>query len=38
LKRTVNGTEYSLAPNDARYVMPIPDDEITRSGIIQNQR
>lgn len=38
LKRIVNGTEYSLPPNDPRYIMPIPDDEISRSKIEQNKR
>lgn len=38
LTRTVNGQTYTLLPNDARYAMPIPDDEIRLSGIPQNQR
>lgn len=38
LKREVNGTEYTLPPNDIRYAFPIPDDEITRSNIQQNPR
>jgi len=38
LTRNLNGTIYSLAPNDPKYVFPIPDDEIRLSGIQQNQR
>lgn len=38
LKRVLNGTVYELLPNDKRYVFPIPNDEVNRSGIIQNER
>jgi hypothetical protein len=38
LTRTANGISYQLSPNDARYVLPIPDDEIRSSGIAQNVR
>lgn len=38
LTRVANGQSYSLPPNDPRYAMPIPDDEIAFSGITQNQR
>lgn len=38
LRRVLGGTEYTLPPNDPRYVMPIPDDEIALSHIQQNQR
>ncbi len=38
LKRELNGQDYILAPNDPRYVFPIPDEEITYSNIIQNPR
>ena len=38
LTRSYNGVTYSLPPNDQRYAMPIPDNEITNSGIQQNQR
>ena len=38
LNRKVKGKSYSLAPNDPRYVFPIPDDEISQSGIKQNIR
>lgn len=32
------GQDYSLAPGDPRYVFPIPAQEITISGIAQNER
>lgn len=38
VKRTINGTSYTLAPNDKLYVLPIPDNEIQLSGIEQNER
>jgi hypothetical protein len=38
LTRIVNGKPLVLAPNDKRYVFPIPDDEIRLSGIEQNPR
>jgi hypothetical protein len=38
LTRVVNGTNYTLPPNDVRWVMPIPSDEISLSGITQNPR
>lgn len=38
LRRTVNGVDYILPPNDPRWVFPIPNDEITLSGISQNVR
>ncbi|SEA52607.1 SusD family protein [Pedobacter hartonius] len=38
LTRSLNGVTYTLAPNDLRYVFPIPDDEIALSGIQQNPR
>lgn len=38
LSRTVNGATYTLPPNDARWVMPIPADEIALSNILQNPR
>lgn len=38
LKRTVNGVDYKLPPNDPRWVFPIPNDEIILSGIPQNVR
>jgi hypothetical protein len=38
LKRTANGISYQLPPNDPRYILPIPDDEIRSTGIVQNRR
>lgn len=38
LSRIVNGNTYTLPPNDNRWVLPIPSDEITLSGIQQNPR
>lgn len=38
LSRTLNGVTYVLKPNERKYVFPIPMDEITRSGINQNER
>lgn len=38
IMRTVNGQEYTLAPNSPSYVLPIPPDEIRLSGIHQNER
>lgn len=38
LRRIVGGTVYELPPDDPRYVFPIPDDEISASGIEQNER
>jgi hypothetical protein len=39
LTRTVNGIVYTLAPNDPRYVYPIPDDVLSYNpGMPQNQR
>jgi len=38
LRREINGDIYTLAPNDPKYVFPIPDDEIALSGIQQNIR
>jgi hypothetical protein len=38
LTRTMNGTIYSLLPNDKKYVIPIDDEEIRLSGIEQNER
>ncbi|MDB5010791.1 MAG: SusD family protein [Mucilaginibacter sp.] len=38
LSRIVNGTTYSLLPNDNHWVLPIPGDEIALSGIQQNPR
>jgi len=38
LLRMLNGVTYTLPPNDARYIYPIPDDEIAISGLQQNIR
>ncbi len=38
LSRNINGVTTTLPPNDPRYALPIPDDEIKLSGIQQNQR
>ncbi len=38
LKRIINGTTYTLPPNDSRWTLLIPDLEINRSGIPQNPR
>lgn len=38
LSRTVGSQLYTLAPNSPRYVLPIPDDEVILSGIVQNVR
>lgn len=38
LTRVINGTTYTLGPNDPRYALPIPDNEVQVSGLIQNQR
>lgn len=38
LTRFLNGQTYTLPPNDPRYLFPIPNDEISYSGIEQNPR
>ncbi|WFB63270.1 RagB/SusD family nutrient uptake outer membrane protein [Sphingobacterium sp. WM] len=38
LTRILNGKVHTLEPNSSRYVFNIPQDEINRSGISQNQR
>lgn len=38
LERNLNGQVYKLLPNDPKYVLPIPPDEIRLSGIEQNPR
>lgn len=38
LVRNVNGQQYRLLPGDNRWVWPIPDNEIERSGLEQNPR
>lgn len=36
--RTVNGKTYALPANDLRFALPIPEDVIASSGIVQNPR
>lgn len=38
LTRVLANTTYTLPPNDPRYAMPIPDNEISLEGITQNPR
>lgn len=38
LQRVINGVNYTLQPNDIKYALPIPDKEISLSGIAQNVR
>jgi len=38
LTRTVKGQLYTLPPNDSKYVMPIPPDVISLTGMNQNER
>jgi len=38
LTRSLNGTIYTLPPNDNRYVFPIPDYVIAATGMQQNPR
>lgn len=38
LYRKINSSTYSLPPNDLRWVLRIPDIEISRSGVPQNPR
>ncbi|QIH35498.1 RagB/SusD family nutrient uptake outer membrane protein [Sphingobacterium sp. DR205] len=38
LKRKVEGKEFVLQPNDLRYALPIPNDIIELSDIVQNPR
>ena len=36
--RVIGGEVFTLPPNDPKYVYPIPQDEIDRTGIVQNER
>jgi tetratricopeptide (TPR) repeat protein len=38
LTRNLNGQQYTLTPNDTRYVLPIPPDVISMTGMAQNER
>jgi hypothetical protein len=36
LTRSANGVSYTLAPDSRRYAFPLPADEVTLSGAVQN--
>lgn len=38
LKRSLNGTEYTLQPNDPKYALPLPQSVIQLTGMPQNPR
>jgi hypothetical protein len=38
LTRVVNGQQFTLFPNDKKYALPIPSEEVQLSGIQQNDR
>ena len=38
LTRTLNGQTYTLPPNDLRFALPIPEDIIELTGMLQNPR
>ncbi|MGN7720690.1 RagB/SusD family nutrient uptake outer membrane protein [Chitinophaga sp. 22620] len=38
LTRIIGGQAFTLAPDDPKYVYPIPQNEIDRTGIVQNER
>jgi len=38
LKRILSGVTYTLAPNDPKYALPIPPDEMVLSSMLQNPR
>lgn len=38
IKRILDNKEYSLQPNDKKYALPIPKNEIDLGGIEQNER
>lgn len=38
LSRTINGTTYTLLPNDNRYTLLIPQEVLTNSALSQNSR
>ncbi|MBU7569885.1 MAG: RagB/SusD family nutrient uptake outer membrane protein [Flavobacterium sp.] len=38
LRRKVEGTEFVLPPNDLRFALPLPDDVVSVSGMVQNPR
>lgn len=38
LTRIVNNQMYTLPPNDLRYALPLPEEVLSRSGMLQNPR
>jgi hypothetical protein len=38
LVRKLNGDSYSLGPGNSRYTLPIPNDIIGMTGMLQNPR
>jgi hypothetical protein len=38
LKRIINGQTYTMAPNDLRFALPVPEDIISLTGMPQNPR
>lgn len=38
ITRELNGNVYTLLPNDKRYILPIPKDEVEINGLQQNER
>ena len=38
ITHVIKGQTYTLKPNDPKYVFPIPNNEISLSGIAQNER
>jgi tetratricopeptide (TPR) repeat protein len=38
LRRVVKGQAYQLPPNDPRYALPVPENEVRFSGAVQNIR
>jgi len=38
ITRKLDDKTYTLLPNSPRYILPIPDDEVSLSGVQQNER
>ena len=38
LTRNLNGVNFTLPPNDKKYVYPIPKNEVRLTGLVQNPR
>ncbi|WP_026969643.1 RagB/SusD family nutrient uptake outer membrane protein [Algoriphagus terrigena] len=38
IEKSISGVTYELPPGSLKYAFPIPDDELARSGILQNPR